>query len=161
LKEAKKNLEDRIRKLERELVDELPKALKKAIEMGDLSENAEYQTAKERQSFVQLELAQLQQRLAKLSMVNLDKIPEGKVSYGSTVVLYDLDLDEEVTYRLVTSEESDVAKGLISTTSPIGKSLMGREEGDEVTIITPRGQKTCEIVSLTTIHDQEDNSRNR
>jgi transcription elongation factor GreA len=154
LKAAKKELEDRIRKLERELKDELPKALKKAIEMGDLRENAEYQTAKERQSMVQAELAQLRQRLANLSMVNLSRIPEGKASYGSTVVLFDLDREQEVTYRLVTSEESDVAKGLISTASPIGKSLLGREEGDEVTIRTPGGVRKYEIVRLTTIHDQ-------
>lgn len=156
MKEAKKELEDRIKKLEREFRDELPKALKKAIEMGDLRENAEYQTAKERQSMVQAELAQLRQRLAKLSMVNLTRIPEGKVSYGSTVVLFDLDREQEVTYRLVTSEEADVAKGLISTTSPIGKSLMGREEGDSVEIRTPGGVRKYEIIRLTTIHEQEE-----
>ena len=156
MKQVKKNLEEKIRKLDRELQDELPKALGKALEMGDLRENAEYQTAKERQSYVQAELAQLRERLAKLSMVNLDKIPEGKVSYGSTVTLYDLDQEGEVTYRLVTSEESDVKKGLISTTSPIGKSLMGREEGDEISIRTPGGERNYEISKLVTIHDTED-----
>ncbi len=156
MKEVKRELEERIRKLERELKDELPKALKKALEMGDLRENAEYQAAKERQSYVQAELAQLRQRLAKLSLVNLNKIPEGKISYGSTVVLYDVDRDQEVTYRLVTSEEADVAKGLISTTSPIGRSLMGRQAGDEVVIQTPGGVRTYEIVKLTTIHDQQE-----
>lgn len=155
MKEAKKELEDRIRKLERELKDELPKALKKALEMGDLRENAEYQTAKERQSYVQAELAQLRQRLSNLSMVNLNNLPTDKISYGSIVVLYDLDREQEVTYRLVTSEEADVAKGLISTTSPIGKSLLGRVEGDEVEIQTPGGVRRYEIVKLTTIHDQE------
>lgn len=156
MKEVKRELEERIKKLERELKDELPKALKKALEMGDLRENAEYQAAKERQSYVQAELAQLRQRLAKLSLVNLNKIPEGKISYGSTVVLYDVDRDQEVTYRLVTSEEADVSKGLISTTSPIGKSLMGRQAGDEVVIQTPGGVRTYEIVKLTTIHDQQE-----
>ncbi len=156
MKEVKRELEERIKKLERELKDELPKALKKALEMGDLRENAEYQAAKERQSYVQAELAQLRQRLARLSLVNLNKIPEGKISYGSTVVLYDVDRDQEVTYRLVTSEEADVSKGLISTTSPIGKSLMGRQAGDEVVIQTPGGIRTYEIVKLTTIHDQQE-----
>ncbi len=156
MKEVKRELEERIKRLERELKDELPKALKKALEMGDLRENAEYQAAKERQSYVQAELAQLRQRLAKLSLVNLNKIPEGKISYGSTVVLYDVDRDQEVTYRLVTSEEADVAKGLISTTSPIGRSLMGRQAGDEVVIQTPGGVRTYEIVKLTTIHDQQE-----
>jgi len=156
LKEAKKGLEDRIRKLDYELQTELPKALEKALEMGDLRENAEYQTAKERQSIVQAELANLRKRLSDLSMVNLNKIPEGKVSYGSTVVLYDLDREEEVTYDLVTSEESDVAQGKISTASPIGKSLMGREAGDEVSIRTPGGQRNYEIMKLTTIHEKKE-----
>ena len=154
MKEVKRKLEERIRKLERELQDELPKALQKARELGDLRENAEYQTAKERQTYVQAELGQLKQRLAKLSLVNLDKIPVGKISYGSIVVLHDLDRDQEVTYRLVTSEEADVANGLISTTSPIGHSLMGKVEGDEVEIRTPGGTRCYEIVSLVTIHDQ-------
>ena len=114
MKEVKQQLEARIRKLERELQDELPKALQKAREMGDLRENAEYQAAKERQTYVQAELGNLKQRLAKLSLVNLDKIPHGKVSYGSIVVLHDMDRDQEVTYRLVTSEETDVSNGLIS-----------------------------------------------
>jgi len=156
LKEAKRKLEERIRKLEYELQTELPQALQKAIAMGDLRENADYQAAKERQSFVQAELAQLQQRLSKLSMVNLNKIPRGRVSYGSTVTLLDLEKNEEITYDLVTSEESDVKKGLISTSSPIGKSLMGHEEGDEVTIRTPGGVRRYEIVSLTTIHEKKE-----
>ena len=156
MKQVKKNLEEKIKKLDRELQDELPKALEKALEMGDLRENSEYQTAKERQSYVQAELAQLRERLAKLSLVNLAKIPEGKVSYGSTVTLFDLDQESEVTYRLVTSEESDVKQGLISTSSPIGKSLMGCEEGDEVSIRTPGGELNYEIIKLVTIHDAED-----
>jgi transcription elongation factor GreA len=156
LKDAKKRLEDEIRKLDKELKEELPLAFKKALEMGDLRENSEYQSAKERQSYVQAQLGQLRQRLSALSMVNLNKIPHGKVSYGSTVVLTDLESGQEVTYRLVLSEESDAAGGLISTSSPIGKSLLGHEEGDEVHIRTPGGDKTFEITRLTTIHDQEE-----
>ena len=153
MKEAKKKLEDEIRKLGRELKEEIPKALKTAADMGDLSENAEYQAAKERQSYLQARLAQLRERLAQLSMVNLSKVPTDKVSYGSKVVLLDLDTDKEVTYKLVSSEESNVKEGLISTASPIGKSLMGREEGDEVQIRTPGGIKNYEILQFTTIHD--------
>ena len=153
MKDVKKALQDKIRKLEMELREELPDALQKAIAMGDLRENAEYQTAKERQSYVQAELAQLKQRLAKLSMVDLSKIPQDRVSYGSTVRLFDLETEQEVTYRLVTSEEADFNNGLISTTSPIGKSLMGHEEGDEITIRTPGGVKKYEIVGLLTIHE--------
>ncbi|MDA2923555.1 transcription elongation factor GreA [Acidobacteria bacterium AH-259-G07] len=156
MKEAKKKLENEIRKLNRELRDEIPKALRHALELGDLRENAEYQTAKERQSYLQAQLAQLRQRLATLSMINLNKIPTDKVSYGSTVVLLDLNTGKEVTYRLVSSEESDVDKGLISTSSPIGKSLIGHDEGDEVQIRIPRGFKNYEIVKLTTIHETAD-----
>ncbi len=153
MKEAKKKLEEEIRKLGRELKAEIPKALKTAAAMGDLSENADYQAAKERQSFLQVRLAQLGGRLATLSMVDLSKIPTDKVSYGSKVVLLDLDTDKEVTYKLVSSEESNVKEGLISTASPIGQSLMGREEGDEVQIRTPGGVKNYEIVQFTTLHD--------
>ena len=137
MKEAKRKLEDELRKLGRELKEEIPRALKTAADMGDLSENAEYQAAKERQSFLQARLAQLRERLATLSMVDLSKIPTDKVSYGSKVVLLDLDTDKEVTYKLVSSEESNVKEGLISTDSPIGQSLMGSEEGDTVQIRTP------------------------
>lgn len=154
MKEVKEKLEREIRTLERELRDELPKALKKALEMGDLRENAEYQTAKERQSLVQSRISQLTERLSRLSLINLDKLPHDKASYGSIVVLLDLDSEQEVTYRLVSSEESDAANGLISTSSPIGRSLMGHKAGDEVEIRTPRGTKSCEILSLKTLHDQ-------
>ena len=153
MKEAKKKLEDEMRKLGRELKEEIPKALKTAADMGDLSENAEYQAAKERQSYLQARLAHLRERLAKLSMINLSKVPTDKVSYGSKVVLLDLDTDKKVTYKLVSSEESNVKEGLISTASPIGKSLMGREEGDEVQIRTPGGLKNYAIVQFTTLHD--------
>jgi len=153
LKEAKQKLEAEIKQLDRELKDELPKALTKAMEWGDLRENAEYQTAKERQSFVQARLGRLRERLAKLSLVDLSKIPTDRISYGSTVVVVDLDSDKKLTYRLVSSEESDVGKGWISTVSPIGKSLLGHEEGDEVQIRTPGGEKNYEIVSLKTLHD--------
>ncbi len=154
MKEAKNKLEAKIRKMEKELREELPIALRKALEMGDLRENAEYQTAKERQSYLQAQLSHLRGRLAKLSLINLNKIPHDRVSYGSTVLLRDLDRQTNVAYRLVTTEESNLSQGLISTTSPIGKSLMGRQEGDEVNIQTPRGSKNYEIVKLSTIHDE-------
>ena len=118
-----------------------------------MRENAEYQTAKERQSFVHARLGQLRERLAKLSLVDLSKIPTDRISYGSTVVVVDLDSDRKLTYRLVSSEETDVAKGWISTVSPIGKSLMGHKAGDEVQIRTPGGEKHYEIVSLKTLHE--------
>ncbi|MGH9318300.1 MAG: transcription elongation factor GreA [Vicinamibacteria bacterium] len=148
-----KKLKDEIKTLEEELHVELPKALKVAREHGDLSENAEYDAAKERQGYVNARLGQLRKRLAELSMVNFDRIPKGRASLGSAVTLFDHNKEEEVVYKLVMSEEADVAKGLISTTSPIGRALLGKEEGDEVKVQTPGGQKSFEIVKLLTIHD--------
>jgi len=151
--EITKKLKDEIKALEEELHVELPRALKVAREHGDLSENADYDAAKERQGFVNARLGQLKKRLAELSMVNFDNIPHGKVSFGSRVTLYDLEKEEEVAYKLVMSEDADVAKGLISTSSPIGRALMGKEEGDEVDVQTPGGVKSFEITKLVTIHD--------
>ena len=151
--EITKKLKDEIKVLEEELHVELPRALKVAREHGDLSENADYDAAKDRQGFVNARLGQLNKRLADLSMVNFDNIPHGKVSFGSQVTLFDLEKEEEVAYKLVMSEEADVAKGLISTSSPIGRALMGKEEGDEVDVETPGGVKSFEITKLVTIHD--------
>ena len=150
----KKRLEDEIKKLDYELKVLLPKEILKAREHGDLRENAEYKAAKERQSFVDARLGQLHRRLAALSLVNLDKIPKGKVGLGSTVSLRHLETDDEVVYEIVTPEESDPTIGRISPGSPIGKSLLGHEEGDSVTVRVPSGEKEYEITRLVTIHDQ-------
>lgn len=147
-------IEDEIRTIEAELLDKLPKEIQKARELGDLSENAEYASAKERQRLLNARLAQLVQRLAKLRMIDLSKIPKDAVGLGSTVVLYDVDEDREITYELVTSEESDVAAGKISTSSPIGRSLIGKREGDSATAQTPRGNKEFEVVSMQTIYSK-------
>ena len=148
-----KRIKDELKALEEELHVKLPRELKFARELGDLSENAEYQAAKDRQRYVGARLAQLTKRLTDLSMVNFSKIPHGKVSLGSEVRLMDLVKGEEVVYKLVTTEESDVQKGLISTSSPIGRGLMGKEEGDEVKVQTPNGLKNFEIVKLLTFYD--------
>jgi len=132
----------------------LPKEIKRALEFGDLRENSEYKAALDRQNIVKARIRELRQRLSEIASIDLKRIPQGKASYGSTVVLYDSERDEEVTYRLVTPEESDPQKGLISTASPIGKSLMGKEEGDEVVVRTPAGARNFEIRQLTTLHDQ-------
>src|SRR3954465_1190156 len=150
----KKKLRDEMDALEHELNHELPKELKKAVAMGDLSENAEYHMAKQRQEFVRARLGQLKKRMGELSLVNLTNIPKDKVAFGSKVKVYDSTKDEELEYKLVTSEEADVTKGLISTTSPIGRSLMGKKVGDEVTVETPTGKREMEILKLSTIHDQ-------
>lgn len=153
--EAKKKIEAEMRVLEKELTTELPRALTVAMAMGDLRENAEYHAAKERQSFVRARLGQLAQRLADLSMINYDKIPRDRISLGSKVVLLDTDSDEKVTYKLVTTEDTDVAAGAISTSSPIGRSLLGKQDGDEVTVKIPGGVREFEVISFTTIHDED------
>jgi transcription elongation factor GreA len=146
-------IKNEIKSLEEELHVHLPREIKTAREHGDLSENAEYHAAKERQGYVNARLGQLRKRLAELSMINFDKIPHGKVSIGSEVHLYDGDKDEEVVYKLVMSEEADVQQGKISTTSPIGRALLGKEDGDEVEVQTPAGRRNFEITKLLTIHD--------
>ena len=143
-----------IKQLEHELAHELPAEIKKARAMGDLSENAEYHMAKQRQEFVNARLGQLKKRMAELSLVNLANIPRDKAGFGSTVVVYDATKDEEFVYRLVTSEEADVAKGLISTTSPIGRGLVGKRVGDVAIVVTPNGKREMEILKLTTVHDE-------
>lgn len=149
-------LEAEIKQLEHELTVELPAELKRAVALGDLSENAEYHMAKQRQEFVNARLGQLKKRLAELALVDVDKIPRDRAAYGSVLVLYDLDKDVDVEYSLVTSEEADVAAGRISTSSPIGRGLMGKKPGDEVRIQTPNGLKEFEVRSLQTIYDREE-----
>jgi len=152
--QIKKKLQDEINTLEHELSHELPKELKRAIALGDLSENAEYHMAKQRQEYVKARLRQLGRRLADLSLINMNNIPRDKVGLGSTVRVYDNTKEEEVEYKLVTSEESDVAVGKISTTSPIGRALLNKKVGDSATVVTPNGKRELDVLSLTTIHDQ-------
>lgn len=152
--QIKKKLQDEMNLLEHELNHELPKELKKAVALGDLSENAEYHMAKQRQEFVKARLRQLGRRLADLSLINMNNIPKDKIGLGSTVRVYDNDKNEEVKFQLVTSEESDVAAGKISTTSPIGRALLNKKVGDTAVIITPNGKREMEVLSLTTIHDE-------
>lgn len=153
MEDLKKKLQDEITALEYELRNELPKEILKARAHGDLRENAEFHAAKERQRFVDARLGQLKKRLAEFSLIDLARIPRDRVGLGSEVVVLDLDKDEEITFKLVTSEEADAANGLISTGSPIGKGLLGKQVGDEVKISIPGGMRKLEIVSLTTIHD--------
>jgi transcription elongation factor GreA len=147
-----KKFEDELQALNRELKTELPKEIKRARELGDLRENAEYQAAKERQRLVEARISMLQKRVSEISLMNLERIPHGKVGFGSTVHLRDLD-GQSRTYQLVMPEDADAEKGWISTASPIGRSLLNKEEGDEVTVVTPNGPRTFEITKLLTIHD--------
>ena len=152
--EVKQRLQAELDKLESELRVHLPKEIKRALEFGDLRENSEYQTALQRQTMVKARIRELRQRMSEVSSIELSRVPRDKAAYGSTLVLFDAEREEEVTYRLVTPEESDPPAGLISTVSPIGRSLMGKEEGDEVTVTTPAGSRRFEIKRLTTLHDE-------
>ena len=153
---VKKKLQEELDGLEEELHFKLPKEIQKAREFGDLRENAEYKAAMERQSIVQARIMQVRQRLGEVESIDLSKIPTDRVAYGSRVVLFDLEKEEKVKYKLVTSEESDPENGLISTVSPIGQALMGRQEGDEVKVKTPNGVRNFEISRLTTIHEKDE-----
>jgi|SRR6185437_16078905 len=153
--DIKKKLQDEIATLEHEFHVDLPREILRARAHGDLSENAEYHAAKDRQGFVNARLNQLKKRLAELSMVDFSKIPHDRVGLGSLVVVLDTKREEEITYNLVTSEEADAANGKISTTSPIGRSLLGKEVGDVVKVQSPGGVKELEILKLTTMHDME------
>src|SRR5438876_3290441 len=152
--DIKKKLQAQLDELESELFVHLPREIKRAREFGDLREDSEYQTALQRQTMVKARIRELRQRMSEVSSIDLSRIPRGKVGYGSTLLLYDAERDEEVTYRLVTLEETDPSAGLISTVSPVGRSLMGKEEGDKVTVTTPAGSRTFEIKRLKTLHDE-------
>ena len=156
MEDVKAKLKEELAVLEEELHFKLPKEIQKAREFGDLRENAEYKAALERQSIVKARMRQIYDRLDEVQSIDVSKIPTDRAAYGSTVVLYDLDKEEKVTYELVTSEETEPESGKISTVSPIGQALMGKQEGDTVKVKTPTGIRNFEIARLTTIHDKED-----
>jgi len=151
MKELLKRFEEEMSALERELKLELPKEIQRARELGDLRENAEYQAAKERQTFVNARIAMLKRRMNELALMNMDRIPHGKAGFGSTVRLREK--GHELVYQLVMPEDADADKGLISTSSPIGRAILNKEEGDDVVVSTPAGTRKFEILKLTTIHD--------
>jgi len=152
--DVKKRLQEEVKTLEYELKVHLPKEILKAREHGDLRENAEYKAAKERQTFLQARVAQLHRRLAALSMVNLDRIPRDKVGLGSVVHVRQSDNGENAVFELVVAEDSDPTIGRISPSSPIGKCLIGHEEGDTVEVRVPAGSRTYQITKLVTVYDQ-------
>ena len=151
-----KKLEEEIAALDNELRIQLPREIAKARAHGDLSENAEYHAAKERQGMVNARLGQLRSRLRELSMIDLSRIPRDRAGLGSSVTVLDVQKDEEIVYQLVTTEEADVAKGKISTTSPIGRGLLGKKVGDTVKVQIPGGIRDLEIIQLATIHDSQE-----
>ena len=148
-----KRFHDEIAGLERELKVELPKEIQRARELGDLRENAEYKAAKDRQDIVNARIAMLKKRVGEIALMNLDRIPHGKAGFGSTVELKS-PTGDTLTYQLVMPEEADAERGLISTSSPIGKAILNKEEGDEIIVKTPSGTRTFDLVKLTTIHDE-------
>jgi transcription elongation factor GreA len=148
-----KKFEEEVAQLERELHLELPKEIQRARELGDLRENAEYQSAKDRQGIVNARIAMLKKRIAEISIMNMDKIPHDRAAFGSTVHLKE-DNGDAIVYQLVMPEEADAAKGFISTSSPIGRAIVGRNEGDEIQVMTPNGIRNFEIIKLITIHDE-------
>ncbi len=148
-----KKFEDEIALLDRELKTELPKEIKRAREHGDLRENAEYHAAKERQRFVESRISLLRKRVGQISLMNVEKIPRDRVGFGSTVHLKD-GSGQTIVYQLVMPEDADVEQGMISTSSPIGRALLNKEEGEEITVNTPNGARAFEIVKLVTIHDE-------
>ena len=154
MKEVRDKLVEEVKTLEHELRVLLPQEIKKALAMGDLRENAEYHAALERQGFVKARIGQLRQRLTELNTMDLSRVPRDRVGIGSTVALLDLDSDSELTYELVLPEVADHAKGLISSASPIGRGLIGKKEGDRVSIAIPAGKKRYEILELTTMHEK-------
>jgi transcription elongation factor GreA len=149
-----KRFEEEMADLDRELRQELPKEIQRARELGDLSENAEYQAAKERQSYIQARMGMLRKRMAEISLMNFDRLPADRAAFGSTVQLREEGTNAIVTYQLVMPEDADPTKGLISTASPIGRAIVGRQEGAEVTVPTPTGTRVFELLKLTTIHDE-------
>jgi len=151
-----KKFEDEIQALNHELKLELPKEIKRARELGDLRENAEYQAAKERQRLVESRISMLQKRVAEIALINVDRIPKDRAGFGSTVHVIESGSTEQFVYQLVMPEDADAAKGMISTTSPIGRAFLNKEAGDSVTVATPGGRREFEIVKLYTIHDEVD-----
>jgi transcription elongation factor GreA len=148
-----KKFDEEIAALDRELKLELPKEIKRARELGDLRENAEYAAAKERQRLVEARISMLQKRVSEIHLLNVDRIPADRVGFGSTLYVTESNGDK-IVYQLVMPEDADAAKGLISTTSPIGRALLNKEAGDSVKVVTPGGIRQFEIDRVYTIHDE-------
>jgi len=147
-----KRFEDEIVQLDRELTQELPKEIKRARELGDLRENAEYHAAKERQRFVEARISMLRHRVSEIQLMNLERIPKDKAGFGSRLKIREN--GRELEYELVMPEDADPDRGLVSIASPIGRAFVGKEEGDDVTAPTPSGVRKFTIISLTTLHDE-------
>jgi transcription elongation factor GreA len=147
-------LKETLAALEREFKVEIPERIRHARELGDLRESGEYETAKDRQGFLQARIAFLKRRIAELSSIDLARIPRDRIAFGSTVTLVDEATEEEKVYRLVAPEEVDTARGWISSGSPVAQALIGKRQGDAVVIRTPQGTRRCEVTRVLTLHDE-------
>jgi transcription elongation factor GreA len=139
---------------QRELQVDIPKAILTAREHGDLSENAEFKAAKERQMFLESRISLLQKRISDIMAINVNQIPKDRSGLGSTLKLKDFDSDKETQYELVFPEEVDPDIGKISTASPIGRAMVGKQEGDDIIVALPDGKKEFEVLKVVTIHDK-------
>jgi transcription elongation factor GreA len=149
-----RKFEEEIAALDRELKLELPKEIKRARELGDLRENAEYAAAKERQRLVEARISMLKKRVSEIALINVDRIPTDRAGFGSTLHVIESTGERHV-FQLVMPEDADAAKGLISTTSPLGRAFLNKEVGDAVKVVTPGGTRGFEITKLLTIHESE------
>jgi len=151
LREVKRKLEEEMQRIEHELRVTLPKEIQTALGQGDLSENAEYESAKNRQSTIQARYAQIQKRLADLSRIDVTGVPKDRAGLGSEVTVENLESGEEILYTLVIPELADGNKSFVSMASPVGKALMNRRVGDTVTITIPRGTLEYEVRRIVTL----------
>ena len=135
-----RKFEEEIAALDRELKLELPKEIKRARELGDLRENAEYSAAKERQRLVESRISMLHKRVSEIALMNVDRIPADRAGFGSTLHVVEGRTGETLVFQLVMPEDADASKGMISTTSPIGRALLNKEAGDSVKVTTPGGK---------------------
>lgn len=147
-------LKGELANLERELKIEIPQRIRHARELGDIRESGEYETAKDRQGFLQARIMFLKRRIAELSTIDLSRIPRDRIAFGSTAHLVDAETGEERVYRLVAPEELDTERGWISVSSPVGQALVGRRGGDVVVIRTPNGSRRWEVIRVITLHDE-------
>lgn len=154
--ELHRKLDQELKEAEHELKVILPREIRKATDMGDLSENAEYKAALERQEFLKARMGQLLKRLEEISMLNVNRLPRDRVAFGTWMNVFDLEKEEEQEFTLVMPEDADLKQGLISLSSPLGRGFIGKSEGDEIRIETPGGARNFEILELKTIHDQEE-----
>lgn len=147
-KTGNQRLREELQQLERVERSRVVKAIEVAREHGDLKENAEYHAAKDRQGHIEGRILELKDKLSRAEVIDCSKVSTATIVFGTVVKLLDLDTDEEVIYQLLGPEEADVKKGSISVLSPLGKSMLGKEVGDEILAVTPGGNREFEVIDI-------------